>query len=165
MNWGIVEWSALIGILTTILGSGLASYIAVIKSTINTRKDIESTQKDIDNGFNKLRNIEESTLNRITVLSNRIDKKAERLQTLESMLYEYLKKAEAETIYCKKETMQPIVDNVIKNQEMLYQDLKEFRNEVSGSISTIVKSLNEHITSDREFQQRLLDTILKGVNK
>jgi uncharacterized membrane-anchored protein YjiN (DUF445 family) len=158
MNWGIVEWSAFTGIVTTIIGSGLASYIGVMKSAITTKKDIDS-------GFKKLREVEKITSNEIHEIKIRLNNKAEKIQTLESMLYEYLKKAEAENIFCKKETMQPIVDNVIKNQEMLYSDLKEFRSEIKGSITDIVKGLNKHIDEDREFQGKLLNKItdsLKG---
>ena len=117
MNWGVMEWSALIGLGLTILGSGLASYLGVIKSNINTRKDI-------DNGFEKLREFETNTQAEIKEIKQRLGNKAIKIEELEKMLYEYLKKAEAETIYCRKETMQPIVDNVIKNQELLYTDLK-----------------------------------------
>ena len=157
-NWGIMEWSALIGIGITVIGAGLAKYIGVIQTNI-------STKKDIDNGFTKLREIESLTQSNIDHLEKRLNTKAEKIQTLESMLYEYLKKAEAENIFCKKETMQPIVDNVIKNQEMLYSDLKEFRSEIKGSISDIVKGLNKHIDEDREFQGKLLSTLTENLKR
>jgi len=152
MNWGVMEWSALIGLGLTVLGSGLASYLGVVKSNINTRKDI-------DNGFEKLREFETNTQTEIKEIKQRLGNKAIRIEELEKMLYDYLKKAEAETIYCRKETMQPIVDNVIKNQEMLYTDLKEFRNEIKGSISDIVKGLNKHVDEDRKFQQKVIEVL------
>ena len=154
MNWGIVEWSALIGVGLTILGSGLASYLGVVRSNIITKKDIE-------NGFSKLTNVEKNTTQEIKELKERLNNKATRLEELEKMLYEYLKKAEAEIVYCKKETMQPIVDNVIKNQKLLYADLKEFRTEIKGSISDIVKGLNKHVDEDRNFQRELIDKLTK----
>ena len=154
MNWGIVEWSALVGIGITILGSGLASYLGVVRNGINTRKDI-------DNGFEKLREFETNTQTEIKEIKQRLGNKAIKIEELEKMLYEYLKKAEAEIVYCKKETMQPIVDNVIKNQELLYADLKEFRTEIKGSISDIVKGLNKHVDEDRNFQRELIDKLTK----
>jgi len=152
MNWGVMEWSALIGLGLTILGSGLASYLGVIKSNINTRKDI-------DNGFEKLREFETNTQAEIKEIKQRLGNKAIKIEELEKMLYEYLKKAEAETIYCRKETMQPIVDNVIKNQELLYTDLKEFRTEIKGSVADIVKGLTKHIDEDRKFQQKVIEAL------
>jgi len=152
MNWGVMEWAALIGLGLTILGSGLASYLGVVKSNINTRKDI-------DNGFDKLREFETNTQMEIKEIKQRLGNKAIRIEELEKMLYDYLKKAEAETIYCRKETMQPIVDNVIKNQELLYADLKEFRTEIKGSVSDIVKGLTNHVDEDRKFQQRVIEAI------
>ncbi len=154
MNWGIMEWSALVGIGITILGSGLASYLGVVRNGINTRKDI-------DNGFEKLREFETNTQTEIKEIKQRLGNKAIKIEELEKMLYEYLKKAEAEIVYCKKETMQPIVDNVIKNQELLYADLKEFRTEIKGSISDIVKGLNKHVDEDRNFQRELIDKLTK----
>lgn len=151
-TWGIVEWSALAGILMTIIGSGLASYVGVLKSNI-------STKKDIDNGFERLREIEKNTSEEIQSLQVRLNNKSIRIETLEKMLYDYLKKHEAETLYCKKETMQPVIDNLIKNQEMLYTDLKEFRKEIKGSMESIVNGLNRHIDEDRNFQKDLINTL------
>jgi len=152
MNWGIMEWSALIGLGITILGSGLASYLGVVRSNIITKKDI-------DNGFEKLREFETNTQAEIKEIKQRLGNKAIKIEELEKMLYEYLKKAEAESIYCKKETMQPIVDNVIKNQELLYTDLKEFRTEIKGSVTDIVKGLTKHVDEDRIFQQKVIEAL------
>jgi len=152
MNWGIMEWSALIGLGITVLGSGLASYLGVVRSNIITKKDIA-------NGFEKLREFETNTQAEIKEIKQRLGNKAIKIEELEKMLYEYLKKAEAESIYCKKETMQPIVDNVIKNQELLYTDLKEFRTEIKGSVTDIVKGLTKHVDEDRIFQQKVIEAL------
>ena len=154
MNWGIMEWSALIGLGITILGSGLASYLGVVKSNIDTRKDI-------DNGFEKLREFETNTQAEIKEIKQRLGNKAIKIEELEKMLYEYLKKHEAESLYCKKETMQPIVDNLQQNQSLIYDDLKEFRKEFKESINTVVASLNKHIDSDMQFQKELLQEFRK----
>jgi len=154
MNWGIMEWSALIGLGITILGSGLASYLGVVKSNIDTRKDI-------DNGFEKLREFETNTQTEIKEIKQRLGNKAIKIEELEKMLYEYLKKHEAESLYCKKETMQPIVDNLQQNQSLIYDDLKEFRKEFKESINTVVASLNKHIDSDMQFQKELLQEFRK----
>ena len=154
MNWGVMEWAALIGLGLTILGSGLASYLGVIKSNINTRKDI-------DNGFEKLREFETNTQAEIKEIKQRLGNKAIKIEELEKMLYEYLKKHEAESLYCKKETMQPIVNNLQQNQSLIYDDLKEFRKEFKESINTVVASLNKHIDSDMQFQKELLQEFRK----
>jgi len=154
MNWGIMEWSALIGLGITVLGSGLASYLGVVRSNINTRKDI-------DNGFEKLREFETNTQTEIKEIKQRLGNKAIKIEELEKMLYEYLKKHEAESLYCKKETMQPIVDNLQQNQSLIYDDLKEFRKEFKESINTVVASLNKHIDSDMQFQKELLQEFRK----
>jgi len=154
MNWGIMEWSALIGLGITIIGSGLASYLGVVKSNIDTRKDI-------DNGFEKLREFETNTQTEIKEIKQRLGNKAIKIEELEKMLYEYLKKHEAESLYCKKETMQPIVNNLQQNQSLIYDDLKEFRKEFKESINTVVASLNKHIDSDMQFQKELLQEFRK----
>ena len=154
MNWGIMEWSALIGLGITVLGSGLASYLGVVRSNINTRKDI-------DNGFEKLREFETNTQTEIKEIKQRLGNKAIKIEELEKMLYEYLKKHEAESLYCKKETMQPIVNNLQQNQSLIYDDLKEFRKEFKESINTVVASLNKHIDSDMQFQKELLQEFRK----
>ena len=154
MNWGIMEWSALIGLGITILGSGLASYLGVVRSNIITKKDI-------DNGFEKLREFETNTQAEIKEIKQRLGNKAIKIEELEKMLYEYLKKHEAESLYCKKETMQPIVNNLQQNQSLIYDDLKEFRKEFKESINTVVASLNKHIDSDMQFQKELLQEFRK----
>ena len=150
----LTEWLTLGGFVVTVGSVGIGSYIGVVKANI-------SLKKDIDSGFSKLRDIENTTQTKLKNIETRLNNKSVRIETLEKMLYDYLKKHEAESLYCKKETMQPIVDNLQRNQSLIYDDLKEFRKEFKSSIDTVVASLNKHIENDMEFQRELLQEFRK----
>ena len=137
------------------LVTGIGAYIAIMRSSITARKDIEI-------GFNKLDKVETETQHKIEHLEGRLDNKADRIDTLEKMLFEYLKKHEAEATYAKKDSLDPVINNIIKNQEMLFTDLKEFRNDFKDSINDITNALIKHVNEDRQYQQEVI-TILKQI--
>ena len=150
----INNYADVINLAITVGALVLGAYLGIVKFNI-------STKKDIANGFNKLNAIEQQTQEKLMHIEERIENHANQIVNVEKTLYEYLKKHEAEALYTKKDSIQPVIDNLIKTQEMLYNDIKEFRREIKDSIKAIEVSLARHVEEDREFQKELFNKLIK----
>ena len=149
--------ATIIGVLFTILSLGVGTYVGIIKTNTTLKTDLQ-------NGFIKLKEFEDRVLKDVENLAGRLDKKQVKIDTLEKMLYKYLKKAEAEAIYCKKEAIDITVKNLNRNQELLYNDLKLFRDEFKSSLNTITEALTKHVDEERRFQRDLIEILKENKN-
>jgi len=149
MEWGVIEWTSLVLAGTTISGILGKAYLNIVKSNVHTSEKIE-------NGFDKLNEIEKTTSRELHDLKIRLSNKADKIQTLETMLFDYLKKHEADKIYVKKDIIEPKMENLHKNQTMIYEDLKDFRDDFKKSVAKITGGLEKHIETDMQFQKDML---------
>jgi hypothetical protein len=150
MNIELTEVATLAGIVVTIGSIAMGSYIGVVKANV-------SVKKDLDSAFNGLRDIKDIN----TSINERLDKKASRLESMEKMLYEYLKKHEAEEMFARKDIILPIIDNIKHNQETLHCEVKDFRDDVIKSLDKVTETFNFQSQKNIEFQHELLLAIKK----
>jgi len=148
VNIELTEIATLAGIAVTVGSIAMGSYIGVVKANVSVKKDINSA-------FDSLRSIED----KFTRTELRIDNKAKRIEDMEKMLFEYIKRHEAEELFVKKDILNPVIENIQKNQETLHCEVKEFRDDILNSLNNITSNFNTQMTRNLEFQQELLVAI------
>jgi hypothetical protein len=90
--------ATIIGVLFTILSLGVGTYVGIIKTNTTLKTDLQ-------NGFIKLKEFEDRVLKDVENLAGRLDKKQVKIDTLEKMLYKYLKKQKQKLYTVKKKLL------------------------------------------------------------